>query len=310
MNKVLHITNGDSLNNRLNQLGVEGHFAVWREMLCEGRTKYKVGSPSFLQIRKDFLQETYDIDPGHYEGQFVSQLGIIATANEYKEVILWFEYDLFCHINLVAAIAYIKRTEYKGPLSLVCSGRIKNKNGLFGLSELNDIELRNQYEERISLRQKDRAIAVKIWRLYCKEDHTRLHPSLAKDSSFKYLSNCIGAHKERFPQVATGLNTLETQLLKLVDTYTIINEQQYCGYALSYQGYYGFGDMQLYRMIRRLSPYYDIIDQTYVLNKNGRAVLDDQRNLVGDTSYTCTFGGANKYDYVYNPISHQLLKHL
>ncbi|MFT5861956.1 MAG: hypothetical protein ACI828_000602 [Flavobacteriales bacterium] len=103
---------------------------------------------------------------------------------------------------------------------------------------------------------------------------------------------------------------METQLLKLIDLHTITSECPYAGYGLTYQGYYGFGDMQISHIIGRLSSYYDIIDQTYVLNKNGRAVVDDQTNIAGDTFYPCTFGGAAKYDFVYNPISHQLLKHL
>lgn len=310
MSNILHITNGDNLNDRLKLLGVEGQFAVWREMLCEGKTKFKVGSAKFIETRKDFLYETYDIDPAFYEDHFGSQLDLIATASAYDEVVLWFEYDLFCHINLVAAIAYLKRIEYKGPLFLVCSGRIEDEKGLRGLSELNDMQLLTLYKDKIPLNEKDLAIAVKFWRLYCKKDHTRLHPSMAKDSSFEYLSNCISAHKERFPQIGTGLNTLETQLLKLIDKFTIKSEHQFCGYGLTYQGYYGFGDMQIYRMIRRLTPYYDIVDGTYTLNLNGRAIIDDKTNLLGDTSYECTFGGAAKYDYAYNPISHQLLKHL
>lgn len=310
MDKVLHITNGDSLNDRLNLLGVEGHFAVWREMLCEGKTVSVVGSPEFTEARKAFLKEVYDVDTSFYEERFGRQLAIIAMATDYDEVVLWFEYDLFCHINLMAAISYLESISYQGPLYLVCSGRIEGEQGLFGLSELNETQLFEHYKQKIALTKKDRALADKVWHLYCKEDHTPLHPSLAKDSAFEYLSNCIGAHKERFPQIATGLNTMETQLLKLIDLQTITSERQYAGYGIADQGYYGFGDMQISHIIGRLSSYYDIIDQTYVLNKNGRAVVDDQTNIVGNTSYPCTFGGAAKYDYAYNPISQQLLKHL
>lgn len=310
MSKVLHITNGDSLNDRLNLLGVEGHFAVWREMLCEGKTVFAVGSPEFIKSRKTFLKEVYDVDTSLYEERFGSQLDAIAMANDYEQVVLWFEYDLFCHINLVAAISFLESISYQGSLYLVCSGRVDGDPRLLGLSELNEVQLSEHYTQKIKLDKEDRALGVKIWRHYCNEDHTLLHPGLAKDSSFPYLSNCLLAHKERFPQIATGLNTLETQLLKLIDLHTITNERQYCGYGLSYQGYYGFGDIQIAQIIRRLSPYYDRIDQTYILNKHGRAIVDDKTNTLGYTSYPCIFGGASKYDYVYNPISHQLLKHL
>lgn len=310
MNKILHITNGDSLNDRLKLLDIHGQFAVWREMLCEGRTIFDLGSQKFIETRKQFLKDTYDVDTEYYEDHFGSQLAIIAKANDYDEVVLWFEYDLFCHINLMAAISYLESINYKGPLFLVCSGRVTGKQGLSGLSEITDSQLFEHYREKLTLSQQDRELAIKIWSLYCQTDHTLLKPSLAKDSSFIYLSNCLSAHQERFPQIASGLNTLETQLLKLIDLHTITSERQYCGYGLSYQGYYGYGDIQIFKMIQRLAPYYEITNETYRLTTKGRAVVDALPQVTGDTSYTCHFGGVSKFDYAYNPDSHQLLKHL
>lgn len=310
MSEILHITNGDCLNDRLKKLDIQGEFGVWREMLCEGKTIFEVGSPTFMEMRKAFLHETYQIDPSYYDDHFGTELNSIAGASQYDKVVLWFEYDLFCHINLIAAISFLESVSYQGPLYLVCSGRVEGEKELKGLSELNNQQLLNHYDRKTLLSKEDRILAIEIWKLYCQENHTQLNPKLVKDSSFTYLSNCISAHKERFPQIATGLNTLEIQLLKLIDLHTITSEHQYCGYGLSYQGYYGYGDIQILRMIRRLSLYYEITNETYRLNAKGRAVVDGLVNIVGDTSYSCTFGGAQKFDFVYDPESHQLLKHL
>jgi hypothetical protein len=154
MSKVLHITSGDSLNDRLSLLGVEGHFAVWREMLCEGKTVSSIGSPEFKEARKAFLKEVYDLDTSFYEERFGGQIDIIAAANNYYEVVLWFEYDLFCHINLLAAISYLESISYQGSLYLVCSGRIKGEPGLFGLSELNEDQLLEHYKQKKLLPRK------------------------------------------------------------------------------------------------------------------------------------------------------------
>ncbi|MEE3243855.1 MAG: DUF1835 domain-containing protein, partial [Bacteroidota bacterium] len=45
---TLHITNGDSLTDRLNTLDLDGDLVIWREMLCEGPTVENVGSPEFI----------------------------------------------------------------------------------------------------------------------------------------------------------------------------------------------------------------------------------------------------------------------
>ena len=207
--KTLNITNGDSLNDRLLSLNIKGDFAVWREMLCEGKTTYSVGDQDFIEARKAFLKEDYDIDSSGYEEKFGSQLEIIKNWNKYDEIILWFEYDLFCHINLMACISYLTQVGCKKPLYLVCSGRVSGEKDLKGISELTDQQLQDHYQNRITLTRNDQLLSDQVWRLYCSDDHLKLQPILAKDSSFIYLSNCISAHKKRFPEEQSGLNTLE-----------------------------------------------------------------------------------------------------
>ena len=49
--QILHITNGDSTTNYLQQLKFKGEFITWREMLCEGKTTTDVGSEKFWKNR-------------------------------------------------------------------------------------------------------------------------------------------------------------------------------------------------------------------------------------------------------------------
>ncbi|MEC8683400.1 MAG: DUF1835 domain-containing protein, partial [Bacteroidota bacterium] len=119
---TLHITNGDSLTDRLNTLDLDGDLVIWREMLCEGPTVEKVGSAEFIAARKKFLKETYKISEADYEQKFVSQLKKLNAINAYDEVILWFEFDLFCHINMLAAISYLIQHKSMMPIYIVCSG--------------------------------------------------------------------------------------------------------------------------------------------------------------------------------------------
>lgn len=306
--KTLHITNGDSLNNSLLDLEIQGDFAVWREMLCEGKTTYKIGDQVFMDTRKAFLKNDYNLDASDYEEKFISQLEILKNHTAYDEIVLWFEYDLFCHINMMGCISYLMQIGCKIPLYLVCSGRVSGEKELKGISELTTSQLKEHYQHKIALTRNDILLADHIWRLYCGEDHSSLQPILAKDSSFIYLSNCISAHKKRFPEQHSGLNTLESHILQLIKKHQITSENQLCGYVLNYQGYYGYGDMQVSKMIKRMRSYFEEQDGVFkVTEKGDRALAGDDIQAPG-LHNACYFGGVSKYAYHFDKDTHQLIK--
>lgn len=306
--KILHITNGDSLNDKLLALQIEGDFVVWREMLCEGKTTYTIGDQNFINTRKTFLKEDYDIDTGSYEDKFVTQLELLKNYQDYEEIILWFEYDLFCHINMIACISHLLQIGCKKPIHLVCSGRISGEKELKGLSEITNDQLFDHYKNKVLLTRNDILLSDQIWRLYCSDDHLQLQPIIAKDSSFIYLSNCISAHKKRFPEEHSGLNTLEAHILKLINKHQITSQRQLCGYVLNYQGYYGYGDMQIFKMIKRLDSYYEEQDGVFVVNKKGEGALNGDHIKAPGLHKQCYFGGVSKYAYNYQKDTHQLIK--
>lgn len=306
--KILHIVNGDGLSQRLKEIDLDGEIVVWREMLCEGPTRSHVGDAEFIEVRKKFLYEKYGITPADYEEKFVSQLKQLSAINDYDKIILWFEFDLFCHINMLAAISFLLQNKKKEPLYLVCSGRVPGEKELIGLSELSDKQLIKHYDKKIRLSEDDLDIADFIWQLYCGKDPSKLKPEIRKSSNFKYLSSCIRAHIERYPNIKTGLNTLETNILKLIDREHIISDHQLCGYALSYQGYYGYSENMILKIIDKLRPFFEYGDDGLELNMNGRFILDESHNFYREVKNDEAYGGTCKYDFLYNPESHQLLK--
>jgi len=306
--KILHITNGDNLTERLESIKLDGEIVVWREMLCEGPTVSQVGNEKFISLRKKFLLEEYGVSNELYEREFLSQLHKLEAIDNYDEIILWFEFDLFCHINMLAAISYLIQQKKKEPLYLVCSGRVPGEKELTGLSDLSDKQLVSHYKNKIKLSEDDLDMAHFIWQLYCGNNPNKLKPEIRKSSNFKYLSSCIRAHIERYPNVDTGLNTLETNILRLIEREHITSEHQLCGYALSYQGYYGYSDSMIIKVINRLRPFFEMGDNGLELNMNGKFVVDGEHNFYREVKNDDTYGGTNKYDFLYSPENHQLLK--
>ena len=304
--KILHITNGSSLTQYLNELDFNGDFLTWHEMLCEGPTKLNIDSESFLTVRKDFLNDFYDIEID--ESEYKMELRKLNDIEKYSEIVLWFEYDLFCHINMIAIISLLNEKQIKLPISLVCSGRIPGELNLKGLSELTPEQIDQYFKNKIKLTAKDIDIAVSVWQIYCGKDHNLLIPFITKKTAFEYLGCCLKAHLNRFPNSISGLSALEHNILKIVSKYEIKSKHHLLGYALNYQGYYGFGDIQLMRIIDKLDMFFEEKDNHLKLNRTGHEVLLMHRNFASDLNDKMIFGNVTRIDFQFNKQENKLIK--
>ena len=303
---TLHITNGSILTEKLQELDFHGEFLTWHEMLCEGPTLEHIDTDEFINIRSEFFDKTYDLEIDTVE--FHNELNKLNSTEHYNEIILWFEYDLFCHINLVAVISLLQQKRIDIPLYLVCSGRIKGENDLKGLGELTSGQLLKHFKERIKLNNKDIDIATTVWGIYCGKNHSLLKPYIIKPSSFNYLSNCLKAHLERFPDSITGLNVLEEHILKTILDNDIKSKHHLLGYILNYQGFYGFGDIQIERIIESLQKFYNVFDHKLELNELGLNVINNHINVEKYMKSTMYYGGVKKNDFQFDKAQNKLLE--
>lgn len=306
--KPLHIINGDSLAESMAELDLPGQRVVWREMLCEGPAVQEVGSAEFIKIRKKFLKNYYGISAEDYQQGFVSELKKLKKIEDYDHIILWFEFDLFCHINVLATINYITERKKDVPFYLVCSKKLKGDEKLTPLSQLSGKQLLNHYNNKILLVENDLEVANLMWELYCSNNPLLLKRQIKTNTNFEYLSSCIRAHIERFPNSITGINSLERNILRLIKERNINNYTQLLGYALEYQGYYGYSDVQMKRILEKLSIFYSAEEQKVKLTEKGHLALDGKKNFYRELKNDDVLGGAKIYDFLYDPEVHQLLK--
>ena len=302
----LHITNGSVLTKYLRELNIKGTMLTWEDMLCEGPTCELVYSEEFLELRKTFFSDFYDVDleiP-----QILEELDKLNHPENYSEIILWFEYDLFCHINMIAVLALIHQKKIQRPLYLVCSGKVPRSKNLKGLSELNSGQLLKLYRDKIKLKPEDLDLALTIWNIYCGKDHNLLKPLIVEHSSFEYLSNCLKAHLERFPETTNGLNVLERNILEMIRDNTIKSEHHLLGYALNYQGYYGYSDLQISRIIEKLSIFFHRNENSIILNRKGHEAILGHHNFASELDNKMVFGGVHKFDFQFNKKLNKLVK--
>ena len=308
--KILHITNGDSTTKYLKKLQFEGQFITWREMLCEGKTAVQVGSEQFWKLRFDFLKTSYKISKKQFIELTLKEYRMLCKQKRQNEIVLWFEHDLFCQINMIAVLSWLKRYRKGRKISLVCSGNIAGSDQLFGLSQLSEKQLKKHYQEKIELTEDDIEYADYVWQLYCANNPIKLHNvyKYQPSQTFKYLTGGLLSHLQRFPTIGNGMNALENKIINLVKKEEFSNEKEFVAKLLKLDARYGFGDVQYFKKIDELKHLFGSLSPVK-LNETGQKVqqrlLNVYANLRNDYSY---LGGAKKYNFLYDNSSQKLLK--
>ncbi len=309
MSKTLHITNGDAFTLTLQQLPIKGEIITWREMLCEGKTSVDVGSESFWKTRFEYLNRKYKVTKNKFINFTLKEYRNLCNQKQQSEIVLWFEYDLFCQINMIAVISWLHKHRKGADIYLVCSGKEDDTNKMYGLNELSKDQLMSLYNNKIQLTLDDIEYADYIWQLYCSDNPMRLETFTKFNSSqFEYLPDALEAHIKRFPAIKNGLNYLENKILEKAANNSFKTKEQLIGNMLRDQDMYGFGDLQFYRMLTDLkqlfTSYYPV-----KLSKKGKAVLNKKENFYATIKDDSLYlGGAPKYAFLYNELDHKLLK--
>lgn len=309
MSSLLHITNGDVFTEKLKSLKLKGDIITWREMLCEGKTLTSVGSESFWKTRFEFLNKNYKVSKSWFIEKTLKEYRSLCNHKQQDEIVLWFDYDLFCQINMIAVLSWLKTHRRFAQISLVCSSDEEGADNLKELSRLNNEQLLKQYENKIELTQDDVEYADYVWQLYCSDNPIRLENlSDYSEFQFDYLSGAIKSHLHRFPTIKNGLNEMENAILALARDKKSVDRKTLLADILQNQASLGFGDTQYERALRRLKPLFSSFKPVR-LSKKGKEILDNKTSY-----YSCIqdndvyLGGALKYNFLFNTDSDRILK--
>ena len=309
MTTSLHITNGDSLTDRLQHLELKGDIVTWREMLCEGKTTIDIGSESFWRQRYEFFHSRYKVTKQKFIDLTLKEYRNLCNHKKQQEIVLWFEDDLFCQINMLGVLSWLLKHRKDADIYLVKLTKKDQKGQMIPLSQLNKRDLLKANKDKYLLCTDDIEYADFIWQLYCENNPIRLYNHASRErEAFPYLKSAIHAHCKRFPSVRNGLNFLENKMLWLADDQSRENKEALIGAILQDQENYGYGDLQYHRMSKRLRPLFRSFNPVE-LSRSGKAVLEAEENFYpairNDDDY---LGGAPKYSFLFFEESGQLLK--
>lgn len=315
--KNLHILNGQgtAFNFKL-----EGDYLIWDEALAWGEVHPEVGSDAFFQVRKNFFQRQLAILPTRHPQTFsdeefqkviVEEIQKLNLLNDYEEVILWFEFDWFCQINLMAVLSWFFQNQKSNlNISLVCIDKHPEIEDFRGMGELDSEHFPDLFAQRKKLSFNDIVFGDKVWLAYASGDIDKLL-ALEKDipsKSFPYYSKAFFHFLTLFPHKGNGLNSIEQQLLEILENSDLKTIHQWVGKMLIESNpYFGFGDLQYYDAIRRMQALWKQ-EEIVELTELGNQVLKNEVNFLEVNSESYLLGGAKSIDFIWNEEILKLIK--
>ena len=252
---VLHITNGDITTNYLRSLKFQGKFITWREMLCEGKTSIDVGSESFWKTRFEFLKSSYKVTKKTFIDFTLKEYRTLCQEKNQKEIVLWFDSDLFCQINMIAIISWIKRFRKGEKVTMVYSHMIDDGStqNLAYFNDLTQDQIRRHYKNRMTLSQDDIEYADYVWQLYCSNNPLRLETvhKFNPSSPFINLTDALSLHLKRFPSTENGLNVVENFIIHTAEETKPISKHKFTERLLENQRDFslGYGMLSIHKKL-------------------------------------------------------------
>lgn len=238
---VYNILNGDALAYSFPDAKIEGDIIVIREGLIDGELSGDT-LHDFWQTRANYMK----IKENEYNNSVVKEFEKILNAPDDSVFNLWFEYDLFCQVNMWFVISIINNLPIKKKAFAVHTSYLNKASKQFwnGFGPANSAELNVCYADRIPLSEADLHLGQELWKAYKKGDLEELtNLSQHQSSAFPYLQEVVKAHVDRFPK--DGSKGRPEKVIEDIVKNVSADFHEVFKEFWNRESIYGFGDVQL-----------------------------------------------------------------
>ena len=248
---MLHVLNGDATVAPFVAAGVPGDRLVWRDILVEGPVTAGDSTPEALALRAAWLAEHLGIEAAPYTRTVAELAAGLDAARQHDEVVLWFEQDLFCAVNLWAILDRLARHAPAARLGLVYPGTDEVR----GLGATSPDRLAALFTARTRVTDAMRAQARRAWAGYAGADPLAIAPLVEDDGPLPFVRGAFRCHLGRFPSVGRGLSEIETAALDVLRRGSRIFGDLFREVGADSRAHgHGMGDVQFAACMRGLGP--------------------------------------------------------
>ncbi len=113
---TLHIINGQIMYNFFQEKGIlkDENMASFNEAMCYGKTSSTIFSTEFVETRS----KVHNVSLDQYKNITMDELQPLLSQS-FDKLVLWFDFDMFCQINILTLLAWLDQVEYHNPVTLV-----------------------------------------------------------------------------------------------------------------------------------------------------------------------------------------------
>jgi hypothetical protein len=239
---IYHVLPGDGQVEEFKKSKIDGEMIVCREALVCGPIDAE-NLDDFWRERAQFIVSEYGEDEIEYHEKVANELSKLAEVTSDDEVNLWFEYELFCSVNMWFCLSLLGETQVEvyrvEPIGL---DKDKRWDG-FGYFDATD--LKAAFELRTKFSKEEVYLGKSLWNSYRRRDYNALK-SFGRDERpcFPYLKEVIAAAAEQ--------DIRPREILREIRAHGENDFEKIFIEFKKRSGVYGYGDLQVQRLLDRL----------------------------------------------------------
>jgi hypothetical protein len=296
---MIHLVAGESALGTLRETSVPGDKFSIDDLLMEGPILGGLQSNSSWIIRADYLEQHFSIPKSDYLSRNVERDRVLRQSLSHNEIVLWFEFDLFCQINLLYVLDwYAAHGPGRARLTLICPETFPGRNGFRGLGELRSDEIGSLFPGRSEVTGDQKREAQLGWQAYGNEDPRAIENFLQSSApALPLLAPALRGHLQRFPSTANGMGILGQKTLEILAQQPLDFHQLFPRVTGTPEIFrHGIGDLQLKACLHMLeSGPLPLIKNNgmWEITTAGRSVIENRADAIQLNGIDCWCGGVH-----------------
>jgi hypothetical protein len=232
---IYHVLPGDAQVEDFRQTGLQGEVLVCREALIDGDLSGGT-LDEFFNNRATVHNEERAV----YDANVASQFRRLLDVGPTDEVNLWFEYELFCAVNMWFCVSLLAGSD--ADIYRVAPVHLSFEDRWDGFGNTNPEILKKCFVDRLKLSRSDIEIGSELWNAFRRREPDELSRlTVEPHTAFPYLDE-VG-------HAAVNIDTKPLEIVREIKREGKRDLKKVFPEFRRRAGVYGFGDTQVKRLM-------------------------------------------------------------
>ncbi len=240
-----HILAGDALVPTFRGARIKGAIIINRECLIDGPVASKC-MEEFWVMRANYIKALYGEEESQYYAMVRGEYEKLNSLSTRGDIYLWFEYDLFCQINMWFILDLLNQRGLKNVYRVAPMTR-RGTDIWKGYGGMTIPDFQKCFAEKVKFTGGDVVLGANLWAAYQRSNLKRL-AQLSKTESpcFPYLMDACN------PEIERKKNHRPERTLQRLAEEGITDFNDIFHRFIEEEGVYGFSDLQVKEMHKKV----------------------------------------------------------